>query len=528
MYIEPNTRIRFLENCPLDKTYEHTLYFSSKNSQTDYFMSLTKYAHSEQTYQRVKRGTIRIHRKADDLYNCNYVMFQNTAYGNKWFYGFVTSVEFINNETSEVSFEIDVMQTWFFDYELKECYVVREHIVTDTVGANLVPENLALGDYIYSSKYQPSINKNLVICIACNFEIGSTNEIFTDFGGQFFQGAFTGLKYYYWENNTRGAELADDFLKSVASAGKGDGIASIFLAPHEWFTRSAGSVPPHEHLSLVKRQSTLGDYKPKNKKLLTYPFNMLYVTNNNGSTAEYHYEYFNDDVTCYFEIQTALSPNPSCLLVPLNYKTTNETNEYPAGANWDEKIGLSGFPQLPYNIDTYRAFTALQGSGMTYDIGSSLFMGATSGAVGGAFAGGIGSAIGAGMGMVTGPLSKILSWAKEDYLHAKMPDQLKGAGGDLALAYSDNLNFTFYWKHIRPEFARMIDDFFEMFGYATKRLKVPNTHSRPHWNYVKTAGCVVVGSIPADDMEKICNIYDEGITFWKKGSEVGDYSLNNH
>ena len=66
-----------------------------------------------------------------------------------------------------------------------------------------------------------------------------------------------------------------------------------------------------------------------------------------------------------------------------------------------------------------------------------------------------------------------------------------------------------------------------MFGYATRRCKKPNRNSRPHWNYVKTVGATVTGSVPADDMKKICSIYDNGITFWKNGSEVGDYSLDN-
>ena len=77
-----------------------------------------------------------------------------------------------------------------------------------------------------------------------------------------------------------------------------------------------------------------------------------------------------------------------------------------------------------------------------------------------------------------------------------------------------------------------------MFGYATNKVKTPNRNSRPHWNYVKTRGCVLhsgrvaadgtlTGGLPADDMAKINAIYDNGITFWKNGSEVGDYSLNN-
>ena len=80
---------------------------------------------------------------------------------------------------------------------------------------------------------------------------------------------------------------------------------------------------------------------------------------------------------------------------------------------------------------------------------------------------------------------------------------------------------------ISAEYAKIIDDYFDMFGYAKKKKKIPNTSIRPHWNYVKTNGCVLSGNSPADDVRKICGIYDNGITFWKNASEIGNYSLDN-
>ena len=67
MYIEPNTTIRLLKNCPLDNTYDHTIWFADKSSQTGYFRGLTKYVLSEQTYQRVNKGRMRVQYKADDI-----------------------------------------------------------------------------------------------------------------------------------------------------------------------------------------------------------------------------------------------------------------------------------------------------------------------------------------------------------------------------------------------------------------------------------------------------------------------------
>ena len=52
MFIEPNTDIRLLHGCPLDPEYVNTILFENATAQTAYFISLTKYNLSAQTYQR--------------------------------------------------------------------------------------------------------------------------------------------------------------------------------------------------------------------------------------------------------------------------------------------------------------------------------------------------------------------------------------------------------------------------------------------------------------------------------------------
>lgn len=173
MLIEPNTNIKLLKNVPLDNTYRHTLYFprteAGKIAQTNTFMSYLKSpAHNltNLTYQRVNRGVARVGLKAEDIYDCNYMMFQNTNFGNKWFYAFITSVEYINNTVSEIAFEIDVMQTWYFDYELKECFVEREHCVYDEVGSSLTEEPVDLGSIICSKVSNTGLFNNYVAVLA--------------------------------------------------------------------------------------------------------------------------------------------------------------------------------------------------------------------------------------------------------------------------------------------------------------------------------------------------------------------------
>ena len=102
MYIAPNTDIKILKNVPLDPTYEHTIWFDAESDQTDFFLSKVKYSLSAQSYQRLQRGYMRVNINAESLYDCNYIMYRNTSFGNKWFFAFLESVEYVNNVVSEI------------------------------------------------------------------------------------------------------------------------------------------------------------------------------------------------------------------------------------------------------------------------------------------------------------------------------------------------------------------------------------------------------------------------------------------
>ena len=86
MYVEPGTNIRLLKGVPLDPVHRNTLYFDTSAAQHDYFISKAVETFYNYTYQRVNNGVGRVSCPADRIYACNYMMFQNAAYGSKWFY----------------------------------------------------------------------------------------------------------------------------------------------------------------------------------------------------------------------------------------------------------------------------------------------------------------------------------------------------------------------------------------------------------------------------------------------------------
>ena len=101
-------------------------------------------------------------------------------------------------------------------------------------------------------------------------------------------------------------------------------------------------------------------------------------------------------------------------------------------------------------------------------------------------------------------------------------------------ALSENVNvacsltgFTFYVMSCQEEFARVIDSFFDVYGYPINRVATPNIHSRSTWNYVKTAGCGFTGAVDLAQLQQIRSIFNRGVTLWHT-DDIGNYSLPNN
>ena len=75
--------------------------------------------------------------------------------------------------------------------------------------------------------------------------------------------------------------------------------------------------------------------------------------------------------------------------------------------------------------------------------------------------------------------------------------------------------------------AKIIDDYFDHYGYQTNSFKEPNISSRPNWNFVKCNGFDAKLLIPQKYKIAISDVFNAGVTFWKNGDNIGNYSLNN-
>lgn len=510
MEIQPNTNIKILRNVPLDTSYDHTLYFANATAQYNYFASLTKYNLTANTYQRVNKGRARVGLCADDIYDCNYMMFQNTSFGNKWFYAYIKSIEYVNNQTSEIEFEIDPMQTWFFDFTIDYCFVEREHSETDALFGNLVPENLEIGEYEIIGSNAFDMNNQGIALLA------SLDDQLQPPAGDVMANVYTPLSVQFSldVSASAGRALTDPYVQ----AGREDAIVSMYQFP----LRFGMSTPSWEDFSYNMHEYVGGQYVPKNKKLLSYPYNMCVLTNFNGNSAELKWENWNDASTRgKFKVIGTGMGQPCALCCPYGYRGKG-------GQDYDSGITYDNFPTVPFDGDAFKAYWAQNKTSIGANIGAGIAgMLLTAGVIAsGAVTGG--ASVIAGVGALTAGGSAVAkSLAKLKDTQA-IPPQVHGQITSDYLNAGMNKNyFEIQQVAIKEPFARVIDDYFTKFGYATHRVKIPNTHSRPHWNYVKTISATITGSIPADDAKRICQLLDNGITFWKNGSEIGQYNLNN-
>lgn len=500
-YVAPNTVVHLLSGVPLTPDYKDTVFFATNAEQANAFYgNYLKYTLTNFTYVR-ERNVLRVPFVADNILMCNYMMYQNRAFGSHWFYAFITQIDYINDGMSEIHFEIDVMQTWAFDYLLSYAFVERKHVSVDNVYNWSQPENIDLGYFIDDNVYATGLFENQSVLI-CSSDVETSSEV-----AGLVAGVFSGCKYIVaGMNNSTQAEYLKEFLAEVVNDNKVDTIVSLVQMP----TNAIGEVvsaTPNYTINVPKYQETLGDYTPRNKKLTAYPYNFCYCTNQQGGSLTLKYELF-DTSTMNFQIYCSITGNPVIGMYPKDYAGEAES--------LDNVLFITNFPQCAFSYDAYAAWLA-QGGGV-----NSLISGLSSG---------VGAVASLLSGNVSGAVSSALGVAgvMADYVQQmNAPDCINGVNGGNWYTSAGAQDFVYYQRHVNEFQAAVIDDYFDKYGYAINRYTTVDRNTRPHWNYVKTKDCTPRAIMcPSEAIDKIAQIYDSGITFWQSISEVGDYSLDN-
>lgn len=538
--MNPNSKL-WLCQTNLENDYKNTLSFSTKAEQRNYFIGnpsdptsfgVSTKSYSDYTYLRLEQS-IKVDDFIENIDTNNYLVLLNN---NKYYYYFITSMSYVDDETTKIHIELDVMQTYFFDINYKETFVEREHVTDDTPGKHTIPEGLETGEYvtILGSETLPDrqdlidLTEEFYPVFAVTHRPGSlpnnpAQGVFPQYNG-----IWSGLWYVCVKPTD--VDIAR-FIQDCENTTDCE-ITSIFMCPKglvnpvpSWNTTTTGFIYNYfevigndeaEDLGsiIVNKENHLdNNYVPRNKKLLCFPYNYFIINNYAGKIATYKYEEFTT-ANCGFKIKGSIGIGCDIRLTPEHYRKGNKQSE----------ISMYKLPTCPWVSDSYTnwltqnsvndTISRVQNVG-TFALGTGLTM----------FAPGMGKFV--GMTMMASSLGMTFDKVKSKLDHELVPDEAKGGinNGDINLGEFRNFNIEKYC--IKEEYAKIIDKFFDQFGYQVNILKTPSIHTRRYWNYLKTQNCNFTGNIPQEYMIKIKTIFDNGITFWHDPSKMFDYSQTN-
>ena len=560
----PNLTIWACSGVRLDNRYEHTIFFTDKTEQRKWFSN--KRAKTFTAYSYVRRSwPLQVQATMEEARKWSYLYFQ---YEGKYYYYFINSIEYKNESTVELQLEMDVVQTYMFDNtetQLLDCFVERQHTPTDIIGEHTVAEGLEMGSYTNYHIFDLEDISTMGVLVMSTVSLHTDLTLINDSKGvpksyaRELNGVYSGLGVYAFDS----IENLEKQLSNLDRLGMADAVTAIWMYPKSLVTvADYNGINPckwddYDFTDKMCARVMDADHDPttlalytnyneklfegyandvKNNKLFTFPYNLLYVTNNQGDKAEYRFEHFTTQDGKYgFEMYGAISPDAGVRIAPVGYNVPG------ANVNYDEGVTIGNYPPCAWDSDTYKVWLAQNYNQLAHGIDSGvssamLGVGLTlAGVVATAGTGGLGALGVAGvMGAIGGGFSSLYSgynqvkgiMAQKEDAKAQ-PPQAKGTFSSTVNVASKRQTFTFYYKSLRKESAKQIDDFFTMYGYRLNRIQVPNINARPAFTYVKTVGCKIAGNLCVEDIVKIESIFDKGITFWKDGNKIGDYSQNN-
>lgn len=553
-----------------------TFYFANRTAQNTFFSSKLYQTITACSYQRENRNYIKVNLGIASCFDIDYLCFLNTSYEQKKFYAFVNEVNYISDNCTEIGYEIDVVQTWLLDCTVQPCFIERQHTATDGIGDNLIEESLELGDYLISSMVdgittQSGRDMDLLVIFQTTFDMQQWSLSHWNTKApvpiRTRDGLIDGLglyacyvRYEGVQNTDSGSALAVLLEKIFRGTGGGvtiEDVVNIYVYPRmavdignpltdgilvDDTTSSVGILCRLYEINgvanvggykgafcqLPSRPSSLNGYTPKNKKLLTYPYCLLHITNNNGSAIDIKYERFSDPTDPTATVFGTTTAEGKVRLVPRNYYGSGNYDSV------DTSYGLDSapFPTVALTGDSYNIWLAQNRNTienkynelMYKEIGRTANQSIKSMLEG---YGGIGTMGVFAMNEVLNARIQANQMLAEYKDRQIAPNTAVGIQSEGLGFQNGKAPFTFIVKTIDSYHAKMIDDFFTMYGYPIKQIGTPNFHTRTAFTYVKTIGCVLHGSAPEKDKQTLAKMIDNGLRFWANQNSIGDYTVTN-
>lgn len=372
MNYTPQTEVHLLSNVPFNFSYNNVMDFDTLENQTTYFINKSIMTFQDLTHQRVNNNTINLEIAYEDLYNINYMMFQNDKIPGKWFYAFITRYDFISPKVTKITYQIDVYQTWLFDMEWQTSYIEREHTQRfnqdGTPVINTINEDLNYGSD-YKTIYKKKCNDDNIIWLVAITKISieqllGSSTIHSGRIGNIYQPLHYTLIPIDLDGTLttiNGKIGGYNFIMGLGNDPTTIGqLVSLFFTPYVPFEYSVDNnnniTTSDSNVHFVDGGAVGGFYNyygdstwsPKNysvtndmfslmpnyseSKLLMYPYTLIELTDMQGNTATLKPQNF-DSKSLSFDIMGCISSQPKTAIYPHDYlgNTTGSVKDFTGG-----------------------------------------------------------------------------------------------------------------------------------------------------------------------------------------------------
>ena len=519
-----NSRIILAKNIHIDKQYTNVLDYSEEQMLN---LCLENKVAEANNYSFIRANrSINVAFSYNQCLQANYIAFQNPDYSNKWFFAWIDDVIYKGNNNTEITYTIDSWSTWFDYWQKKVCFINRQHVNNDTIGINTIPENLDVGEVVQEDfdemTFQAESDEPNFY-----FAINSTYNPITkkDFVGvSKINGILQGNWIFIFDVSNVGITYINNFLSDVNNDTKIESIKELYILPR-FLVDTIGKEQLHKDSTfgnyycyllkesdskvdlpiIINRTTSFKDFHPKNNKCFVYPYNYLLASNNIGNNIIYKYENFNindnDIDTIMLNAESSVSIGASVRLVPRNYKGID--------ANYNETIPLAKFPTCSWASDAFINWLTSNAVNISSNIVST------------------GASLATGnIGSVAGNIAGLIG----QFYQASLLPSIQGGNNNGDVNFSSGKNtFMIYHMRVKTEYLKIIDDYFTRFGYAIKKLELPNIKGRKYWNYIEIGQNEEIGygDVPSKFMDVINNTCRRGVTIWHNHENIGNYSLDN-
>lgn len=449
----------------------------------------------------IESGSFRINRNINDLSYINYIAILNNSNDRSPIFAFITNLNYIADTVTEVLFNIDLFSTYCQTLDYQDCYIKRMTVNNDSKYMWLQDENLSAGDYVVSSTLEDyTVNWNYGYTAVTNFSGYPVS-------GQLYDKVFSVAKF---TGSTAYGPIMED-LQYFNANDKIDNVCDVMQYPAECGTDGHRVFD----VKYINMPSSIDGYVPKNNKLFNFPYVRCLIVTSDGESLELKPELSTD-------VQGRIQYRKDVMVIPIQQIviTVGQYSGYTASNNKLDRLFITGFPQVTWSSDNYRAWLARNKPARDFQ----------NEVIKGTLAYGVMASSKKFLPALTTATKMLADRYVEDQTAKVTNDYTIHKGSNLGIdVATDTFGAISYVQTIKAKQAELIDNYFNAFGYAINKVSYFSP-SRTRFDYVETAGNLFRrksegNGVPNLAIDRLNSVANSGIRIWHSISELNRGNL---